>query len=159
MLFVVDIVPPEPPTASMVQMVQADTSIEAKFAERAKARGWSDSQASWIGKIGAANMENSTDRSPAALDAAFKEACRKLSVGYFENAINEGKSRLVAFLTVIDLEKQVAQRAGGAVPNYSDDALKTAYVALAQAAERGASSDDQIEAAFASLRAQASQQK
>jgi len=159
MFFPIAIVPPEQPIVTMVQMVQADTSIEAKFAERAKASGWSDSQASWIGKLGAAAMENKTDRSPAALDAAYKEAGRKLSVGYFNNAMNEGKSRLVAFLTVIDLEKQVAQRAGDAVPNYPEDALKTAYLVLAEAAERGASSDDQLEAAFASLRAQASQKK
>lgn len=159
MLFPIDIIPPQPPTVTTVQMVQADISIEAKFAERAKATGWSDSQAYWIGKLGAAAMENKTDTSPAALDAAFKDACRKLSAGYFDNAISEGKSRLVAFLTVIDLEKQVAQRAGDAVPTYSEDELKTAYLALAQAAERGASTAEQIEAAFASLRAQASQKK
>lgn len=159
MPFLVYIVPPEPPVAGIVQMVQADTSMEAKFADRAKASGWSDSQASWIGKLGAAVMETRTDRSPAAFDAAYKEACRKLSVGYFENAISEGKSRLVAFLTVIDLEKQVAQRAGDTVPSYSEDALKTAYLALAAAAERGASAADQIEAAFASLRAQAPPKK
>ncbi len=159
MPFLVYIVPPEPPVTGIVQMVQADTSMEAKFTERAKANGWSDSQAYWIGKLGAAVLETTTDRSPAAFDVAYKEACRKLSVGYFENAINEGKSRLVAFLTVIDLEKQVAQRAGDAVPNYSEDALKAAYLALAAAAERGASNADQIEAAFASLRTQDPQKK
>jgi hypothetical protein len=138
---------------TIVQMNASDTSLEATFAVRAKAGGWSQSQAAWIGKLAAAALEGTTDRSAAALDAAYKEAGRKLSAGYFDNALNEGKSRLVAFLTVIDLEKQVAQRSGNPPPGYSEDALKTAYLALAQAAERGASSADQLEAAFATLRA------
>jgi hypothetical protein len=39
------------------------------------------------------------------------------------------------------------------VPDYPDDALKAAYVELANAAERGAPSAEQIEIGFAALRA------
>ena len=98
-------------------------------------------------------MAKDADPPAASLDEAYKAARRVLTIGYFDNVLAQGKTRLVAFLTVVDLEKQVAQRAGGPVPDYPDDALKAAYVELAKAAERGASSAEQIEIGFAALRA------
>lgn len=133
-------------------MTQSQQGLEAQLATRAKASGWSDSQAQWIGRLGAEVLQGQPASSPAALEAAYKAAERQLSVGYFNNAVEQGKSRLVAFLTVIDLEKQVIVRAGGTAPAYSDDALKTAYAALEGAASRGAPVEEQIAVAFTALR-------
>lgn len=151
-----DIIPQEYQTVAVVQLAQADAvSVQAKLVQRAKADGWSPSQADWIGKIGLAALNGELNGSEATFDTAYRDARRILAAGYFDNALQEGKSRLVAFLTVIDLERQVAERAGNPVPRYSEEALKIAYAILATAADRGASTADQIELAFASLRAQA----
>jgi len=133
-------------------MTQSQQGHEAQLVTRAKASGWSDSQAQWIGRLGAEVLQGQSAASPATLEAAYKAAERQLSVGYFNNAVEQGKSRLVAFLTVIDLEKQVITRAGGTAPAYSDDALKTAYAALEGAAARGAPVEEQIAVAFIALR-------
>lgn len=142
--------PPSLPAIVLVQGKSRGAAPEAALAERARRDGWSESQAGWIGKLGAAAL--AAEGGVKTLDEAYQQGRRGLSVGYFDNALSQGKTRLVAFLTVIDLEKQVAQRAGAAPPAYSDEALKAAYVALAQAAEAGASSAEQLEIAFASLR-------
>lgn len=151
-MFVLMDAPPQP--AVIWQAAQAAGSIEEKLAQRAKADGWSESQAGWIGKLGAAAMGSQAGGS--SLDAAYSDGKRALTIAYFDNALKEGKSRLVAFLTVVDLEKQVAVRKGERAPDYPDDWLKAAYVALAKAAESGATSAEQLEVGFASLRAQAS---
>lgn len=152
-MFVPFAMPPQPP--ALVQVEQPGASVEETLSRRAQADGWSASQAGWIGKLGAAAMASEAKKPAATLDEAYKAGRRDLTIGYFDNALAQGKTRLVAFLTVIDLEKQVAQRAGGPVPDYPDDALKAAYVELAKAAERGASSAEQIEIGFAALRASA----
>lgn len=153
MMFVPFAMPPQPPV--LVQAEQPGASVDETLSRRAQGDGWSASQAEWIGKIGAAAMAKDASTPAATLDEAYKAARRILTIGYFDNVLAQGKSRLVAFLTVVDLEKQVAQRAGGPVPDYPDASLKAAYVELAKAAERGASSAEQIEIGFAALRASA----
>lgn len=143
--------PPQPAHIELVQM-ESMTGMEAKFTARALASGWSQSQADWIGRLGARELGSVASPSEAQMDAAYKAGERQLSAGYFNDAVAHGKSRLVAFLTVIDLEKQVIERGGGKAPDYGDDALKTAYAALEDAAARGLSVEDQIAAAFATLR-------
>lgn len=133
-----------------MQPIFVSSTLEEQLAARAAADGWSKSQAEWIGRLGA---RQSLD-SPPSFDDAYRAGRLALSAGYFNDALNRGKSRLVAFLTVVDLEKQVAIRAGHAAPDYPDEWLQRAYVAVAHAADGGLSSAEQIEAGYAVLRAQ-----
>jgi hypothetical protein len=132
-------------------MVEQGASLETRLADRAKADGWSQSQADWIGKLGAAAAASGDDAG-GGFEAAYKAGRRALSIAYFDHALADGKSRLVAFLTVVDLEKQVAQRAGAAAAEPSDADLQIAYAAVEVAYKQGASSAAQLEAGFAILR-------
>ncbi len=148
-----------PPAAPAYVLVQAGVSTEATLTARAKADGWSDSQAGWIGKLGVAAMPDPSATSQAALDAAYAAGRQALSVAYFDNALSKGKTRLVAFLTVIDLEKQVTVRAHLPAPDYPDNALQTAYTAVDAAFRQGLSSKDQVAAGFEALRLLAAKAK
>ena len=137
---------------AVVRSAESADSREAQFAARARREGWSESQAEWIGRLGVAALDGVASPTQEAFDRAFKAAGRRLSAGYFNHALDEGKSRLVAFLTVIDLEKQVITRAGGRAPDYPDSALQAAYRALEEADAQKLSVEDQLATAFAILR-------
>lgn len=122
---------------------------------RALAEGWAPSQAKWLDAIAKQPLfEAVADGVPIleALEQAYGEARRTLTAGYFDSALDKGKNRFAAFLTVIDLEKQLAKRRGEAAPAYPDDVLLKACRAVEAAAEHGLSSDDQIAAGFAVIR-------
>ena len=146
---------PAPPTlAGVIRADEAPGVLEAQFTARAKREGWSDSQAEWIGRLGVAALDGASSPTPAAFERAYKAAGRRLSAGYFNHALDEGKSRLVAFLTVIDLEKQVITRAGGKPPDYPNQTLQSAFRALEEAAARSDSVEEQLATAFFVLRRQ-----
>lgn len=148
-------VPPQPAIV-VVQLAEQRGPSEASLAARAVADGWTSSQAEWIGKLGMAALDAKSGTAGAdAFEETYKQGRKALTAAYFDNALKEGKNRLVAFLTVIDLEKQLAERSRSAVPTYTDEWLEAAYVELAQAAKRGASSADQLDIGFAVLRARA----
>lgn len=146
----------EPP--SLILRVQAVAqSLESLLAAKARQEGWSDSQAEWVGKLGAAEYAASGGQqrpSPELFEQLFKVGTRKLTIGYFNDALSRGKTRLVAFLTVLDLERQVKARRGEQVADYPDDWAKSAYVKVEEAAARGADSAEQIEAGLAEIRRQ-----
>lgn len=147
----IDLSPP-PVMPAVMRAAESADGFEAAFAARAKREGWSDSQAEWIGRLGVAALDGATSPAPDMIERAYKAAGRRLSAGYFNHALDEGKSRLVAFLTVIDLERQVVTRAGGKAPDYADSALQMAYRALEDAAARNLSVEDQLATAFVVLR-------
>lgn len=144
-------VPPQPPVI-LVQVSKSGPTQE-KLVARAEADGWTASQAEWIAKLGMSAADAShAGRTTADFEEVYKLGRKALTVAYFDNALKEGKTRLVAFLTVIDLEKQLAERRGAPAPAYQDDWLKAAYVRLAEAANRNASSSEQLDIGFAVLR-------
>ncbi|MGO4741528.1 hypothetical protein AB4099_33795 [Bosea sp. 2KB_26] len=131
-----------------------DTSREQILA-RAEIEGWSKSQADWLNKLAKEPLFQAVaDGVPGAeaLEQAYQQAKRQLTVGYFDNALAEGKNRYTAFLTVIDLEKQIAERRNEAAPDYPDAVLMAACRSVEAAAANGASSEEQIEAGYASIR-------
>lgn len=131
-----------------------DTSREQILA-RAEIEGWSKSQADWLNKLAKEPLFQAVaDGLPGAeaLEQAYQLAKRQLTVGYFDNALAEGKNRYTAFLTVIDLEKQIAERRGEEAPSYPDEILMAACRSVEQAASGGASSEEQIEAGYATIR-------
>lgn len=146
--------PPTPPVI-LVEMPKPGLT-EAELVARARADGWTASQADWIARLGLSAAGGARANATAAtFEETYKLGRKALTVAYFDNALSEGKSRLVAFLTVIDLEKQLAERRGAPVPDYRDDWLKAAYAALAEAAARSASSSEQLEIGFEVLRTRA----
>lgn len=126
-----------------------------KILERAAREGWSPSQAEWLYKLALEPLLQAVSDGKGGLEAleqAYAVARQKLSVGYFNNALNEGKNRYTAFLTVVDLEKQVAARRGAPVPEYSDSVLLPACRAVEEAASRGLSSDEQVAIGYEVIR-------
>lgn len=130
-------------------------TARAQILAHAAAEGWSESQADWLDKLAKEPLlQMVADGVPGseALLQAYGIARRRLTVGYFDNALDEGKNRYTAFLTVIDLEKQVTERRGETAPEYPDAILLEACRAVEAAAEGGASSEEQIAAGFAVIR-------
>jgi hypothetical protein len=142
--------------AYKAEVTSAAETLDAKTREnilaRAAAEGWSASQARWLDIIAKQPLFQAVvDGTPVveALEQAYGEARRTLTVGYFNNALDEGKDRYTAFLTVIDLEKQLAERRGEAPPSYPQVVLLEACRAAEAAAQRGLASEEQIVAGFA----------
>lgn len=138
-----------PAVAELLQA--ADEQILA----RAKAEGWSVSQAEWIARLAHDPLIRAVaDDRPGmeALEEAYGIARRKLAEGYFTHALAEGKSRYAAFLTVIDLERQVAERRGAAAPDYPDPVLLAACRAVEAAAAEEATPEEQIATGYAAIR-------
>lgn len=130
-------------------------TARAQILAMAEAEGWSDSQADWLDKLAKQPLfQMIADGVPGseALEKAYAIARRKLTIGYFDHALDEGKNRYTAFLTVIDLEKQITERRGAPAPDYPDAILLEACRAVEAAAERGASSEEQIDIGFAVIR-------
>ncbi|MCO5089501.1 hypothetical protein [Bosea sp. (in: a-proteobacteria)] len=122
---------------------------------RAEAEGWSASQAEWLDRLAKAPLIQAVvDGTPApeALEQAYAQARRDLTIAYFDNALAEGKTLFAAFLTLIELERQLAERRGEAAPDYADNILLAACEAVQVAAERGLSSEDQVSAGFGMIR-------
>lgn len=130
-------------------------AAQEKILARAEAEGWSASQAEWLVKLSLGPLFQAVADGMGgteALEQAYGAARRQLAVGYFNNVLSEGKDRYTAFLTVIDLEKQIAARRGAAVPDYPDAVMLPACQAVEAAAENGASSEEQIAAGYATIR-------
>lgn len=150
---------PEEIEAYKAELTSAAEQLEATTREhilaRAAAEGWSPSQATWLDIIAKQPLLQAVaDGTPllTALEQAYADARRTLTTGYFNNALDEGKNRYTAFLTVIDLEKQLAERRGETPPAYPEDILLEACRAVEDAATRGLSSEDQIATGFAVIR-------
>lgn len=136
------------------EMEKLDAEAQSKFLSMAQAQGWSPSQADWIAKLAQQPfLQAVVDGTPGqkALQDSFAAACRRLSIGYYENAIAEGKNVYTAFLTVIDLERQVTERRGDTPLRYPDAVLMQACEAAQIAADRDLSTEDQIAAGFVVL--------
>lgn len=134
---------------------QLDAVSREKILERAAAEGWTPAQADALDQLAKQPLFQAVaDGVPGAeaLEQAYKAARRELTIAYFDHALQSGKNRYTAFLTVIDLEKQLAERRGGPAPAYPDPVLLEACRAVEAAAQNGASSNDQIATGFAVIR-------
>ena len=132
-----------------------DVVSREKILERAATDGWTPAQADALDQLAKEPLFQAVaDGVPGAeaLEQAYKAARRELTVKYFDNALESGKNRYTAFLTVIDLEKQLAERRGGPAPAYPDPVLLEACRAVEAAAQNGASSNDQIATGFGVIR-------
>lgn len=117
--------------------------------------GWSDPQAEWIWKLSLQTlMQAVVDGTPVeeAMQQAYREGRRLLTIAYFNNARDEGKRPFEAFLVVIDLERQIAERRGATPPDYPDEILKDACEHVEAAGRAGAPAEEQIEIGYRILR-------
>lgn len=144
----------------MTELAEASRRLNelsrAHILEQAKLEGWSESQAEWLDVLAKEQLFDEVVAGKPAAEAlvdAYQLARRRLTVGYFENALNEGKNRIAAFLTVIDLDRQLAERRGEVPADYSDEVLMAACEAVEAAAAAGQPSDEQIAVGFAVIRA------
>jgi len=133
---------------------EIDAAARAQILQRAQLEGWSESQAAWLDILAKEKLlQDVVDGVPVeqALPEAYGHARRQLTVGYFQNALEKGQSRVAAFLTVIDLEKQLAGRRGAPIPEYGDDVLMAACGRVEQAAAEGQTPERQVAAGFAEI--------
>lgn len=132
-----------------------DAISREKIFSRAAVEGWTPAQAEWLDRLAKQPLFQAVaDGVPGneALEQAYQIARRKLTTSYFEHALDTGKDRTTAFLTVIDLERQLAERRGEVALQYSDEMLLEACHAVTVAAQRDASAEEQIETGFAVIR-------
>lgn len=127
----------------------------AAVTEAARLDGWSSDQAIWLAdhalKIMVEDLAAEVPTEQAVGDGYLK-ACKALSLKVFEEALARGAERDVAFLLLIELEKEMAARRGEDAPAYSAALLMAACQAVASAAAEGLSHADQIETGFAMMR-------
>jgi hypothetical protein len=134
---------------------ELDAVSREKILDRASVEGWTPAQADWLDRFAKQPLFQAiADGTPGmeALEQAYALARRRLTTSYFEHALDSGKDRTTAFLTVIDLERQLAVRRGAPEPHYPDPVLLDACRAVEAAAQEGASDEDQIAAGFAVIR-------
>ena len=129
-------------------------AVREQLQKRALAEGWSPSQADaiWALALGPI-LQKVADGHPAVetMNAEYPKATKQLVTGYYKNAIVEGKNVYTAFLTVIDLARQLAEKTGSSALPYTDDELMAACAAAMQASQRNASAEEQIGAGMAVL--------
>lgn len=138
------------PAARRLEAVASDHFLAA-----AKAEGYSDEQAQNIDLLSRLPLlQGAVDGVPPSesLARAYRIGRQQLAQGYYENVLNKGKSHYTAFLTLIELEKQLAARRGEQAPDYPESALMMACEAAEMAAEEGLSVEEQIATGFAMLR-------
>lgn len=134
---------------------ELDRISREKILGRASVEGWTPAQAEWLDRLAKQPLFQAiADGTPGteALEQAYGVARRKLTTSYFEHALDSGKDHYTAFLTVIDLERQLAVRRGVPAPDYPDPVLLEACRAVVAASEAGASDEEQIAAGFAVIR-------
>lgn len=125
------------------------------FIAVAKQEGYSDDQAKNIDLLARLPLiQDAVDGVPAeeSFVHAYQLGRRQLALSYYENVLNKGKGYFTAFLTLIELEKQLAERRGEPAPEYPQEALIMACEAAEMAAEEGLSIEEQVATGFAMLR-------
>lgn len=141
------------------ELVPAIAELEAVASEHfisvAKKEGYSDDQARNIDLLARLPLiQDAVDGVPAteSFVRAYTIGRQQLALSYYENVLNKGKGHFTAFLTLIELEKQLAERRGEPVPEYPESALMMACEAAEMAAEEGLTIEEQIATGFAMLR-------
>jgi len=128
--------------------------LHIHIVDRAEREGWSKSQAQWLDSFAEVPfLELILSNVPAreALERAYAQARSQLAEAYFVKALEDGKSRLTAFLTVIALERQIAERKGEPPVEYPDEWLQQAAESVEVAAAAGAPPQEQLVRGFETL--------
>ncbi|MBS0546098.1 MAG: hypothetical protein JSR24_00020 [Proteobacteria bacterium] len=121
----------------------------------AESDGWSVEQSQWIAEKALPPIVEDLAAAMSPEDAladGYKKALQAMALSIFEDALAEGKTRDVAFLMLVELEKQLALHRGEAPAAYSDALLMAGCEAVEAAAQEGGSNADQIETGFAMMR-------
>lgn len=139
----------------LASIKRVEATARARILARALIDGWSPSQAEWIDALAKPSVLGAVWEGvplDQALEQAYGAARRAFAAACFDNALDEGKSRDAAFLAVIEIEREMAERRGEEPPVYSDTILQEACQAVQGAGEQGASTNDQIATGFATIR-------
>lgn len=132
--------------------------LAAGFVELADRRltdeGWQEAQRADIAGRGAilftsAVLEGVTPS--AAIETAIHEARRAFMADLFDELQAAGSNRETAFLTLVMLDRENEERAGAERADYPLQWLEAAVGAVAQAADSGAGSAEQIARGFNAL--------
>jgi hypothetical protein len=134
--------------------LELDKASREAILSRAQAEGWPKEQAIWLDRLAKQPLFQAVADGvpgPEALDKAYSAALRELTSYYFDAAIEEGKNPIAAFLTVVNLEKALAERRGETL-EYPERILMLACKGVTEAAEQGLSSKEQIDVGYAIIR-------
>jgi hypothetical protein len=134
--------------------IELDEAARERILQRAQAEGWPKEQAVWIDRLAKQRLFQAVANGvpgPEALDKAYEAALQELTSYYFDAALDEGKSRMAAFLIVVNLEKALAERRGETL-EYPDRILMAACEGVMEAAAEGLPSTEQIAIGYAIIR-------
>jgi hypothetical protein len=134
--------------------IELDQASREAILKRAQAEGWPNEQAIWIDRLAKQPLFQAVANGvpgAEALDKAYGAALRELTGYYFDAAIEEGKNRIAAFLTVVNLEKALAARRGEEL-DYPERILMLACQGVSEAADQGLSTKEQIDVGYAIIR-------
>jgi hypothetical protein len=134
--------------------VELDEASREQILKRAVANGWPMEQAIWIDRLAKQPLFQAVADGvpgPEALDKAYQHALLELATYYFDAAIDQGKSRMAAFLTIVAMAKSLAERRGETL-DYPDAVLMPACEGVEEAARQGLPSKDQIVTGYAIIR-------
>lgn len=134
---------------------ELEEAASPQFIAAAKADGYSDEQAANVDLLARVPLiQGAVDGLPPAesIQNAYDVGRRELAMRYYENTLDNGKNHYTAFLTLIELEKQLAARRGEPAPDYPEEALIMACEAAQMAADEGLTIEEQVATGFAMLR-------
>lgn len=120
----------------------------------AVADGWTEEEAQWIElHMRERLLHQVADGVEAAeaFETSYNLARRALTVRIFDAALAQGKSRMAAFLILVDLTIEMARRRGDDPPTYTDALLQAGCEAVEAAAREGATAAEQIDTGFAMM--------
>ncbi len=132
-----------------------DAVSRARIVSRAEAEGWPPEQALWIDRLAKQDLFQAVADGVAgdrALEQAYRSAVRRLTVMYYESWMEEGHSRMAAFLMLLNLERGLFENRGEAYVAQPDAIRMAACEAVEDAAGRGLGAAEQIDVGYAVIR-------
>lgn len=116
--------------------------------------GWSEEQGAWLADKALppmlTDLAGGADPYEALADG-YRKARQDYATDRFEQALAQGQSRDVAFLTLVEIEGLLADRRGEPRTAYSEALLRAGCEAVTASAREGHSSADQITTGFAMM--------
>lgn len=135
----------------LVELISLFTGlVERRLADE----GWQPAQLAAIAERAVAQFTSDVLAGRAASDAtgkAIRDARGAFMADLFDTLIEEGKDRATAFLTLVALDRENAERTGEPAVAYPQPWLDAAVAAVEAAARRGAASVEQVALGFTAL--------
>ena len=136
------------------ELVELITLYTGLVERRLADEGWQPAQLAAIAERAVARFTSDVlagESASAATGKAIREARSAFMADLFDALIAEGRDRATAFLTLVALERENAERVGEPAVVFPQPWLDAAVAAVEAAARRGAGSVEQVALGFTAL--------